>query len=83
MWSLQVYTCENGEKKYLFAYDFATNVNEPNLRYIRCVLKNNHGMYGLKTNIGAWTAKWNPYTKSSQQVLDQKAERMAATCRGN
>jgi len=72
-----VYTCKDGEKKYLFAYDRATNVYYPDLRFIRCVLKGDHGRTGLLDNVGAWTVK------NEQQVLDAKAERRVATCDGN
>ena len=85
MWSLQVYTCKNGEKKYLFAHDIATNDNNPDLRYIKCVKKGVNGRAGLLRNCldCAWTLKWNPNTKSTQQVVNQNAEKRAATCTGD
>lgn len=69
-----VYTCKDGEKKYLFVFTQS--------RYIRCVKKDNHGMYGLLDNVGAWTLKWNPNTRTSQQVINQMAKNRVASCNG-
>jgi len=71
-----VFTCKDGGKKYIFAYQRAQNVNTPNLRQIACVKKDDHTRTGLTRTVGAWTVK------GGKQVLDSRAENNVMTCSG-
>lgn len=72
-----IYTCKDGDKKYIFAYQRAQNVRTPDLRQISCVMKGDWTRTGLTRTVGAWTVKGG-----TQQVLDPRAENNVMTCSG-
>ena len=71
---LQTYTCKDGVKKYLFAYDGSSGGK------ICCVHQNYPSKYGLKKYSGSWKVKFNPKTQSSEQVVDHIVKGYAYYC---